>query len=108
MGIDNNGMLVVGLESSEFPYDKLEGYADEGLGEWAYLREGMVVPMGMEIQEVRNDYWKEGIAGIVVADSGSYSYKEAVDIEIKIQAAREAFMALFGADPRVFILNWQW
>lgn len=106
MGVDNNGVLVVGLESGEFPYP--DGY-EGNINDWYWDHRGEVhIPDGMDLRDINPGYWECDIAGIVVADSGSYAYKKVEDIEDRIGAAKAAFKTVFGVDGKVFILNNQW
>jgi len=109
MGVDNNGMLIVGLEDKDFNYDALPDLAeyDDSIEGWAWANRSKL-PAGMELRDITAGYWRHSIIGFVVGDSGSYKYKEIEDAEGKISTARAAFEGIFGVKPRVFILNRQW
>jgi len=110
MSIDNNGMLMVGLKDKDIPYDTLPNFKDSDyLEEWVYANLDKVsIPSGVEFRDVSTGYLINGLAGFVVADSGSYQYKEVENIEDKIKATVSAFESIFGVKPKVFILNYQY
>lgn len=108
MGVDNNGMLIVGVENKDFPYDRLSGFEeDDSVTEWAWSHRDEI-QTGLELWEISSSYWRNSIIGFVIGDSGSYKYKKIEDIGSKIKEAETAFRELFGVEPGTFIMNRQW
>lgn len=112
MGVDNNGILFLGLPESEVDLTVLPDFdADAAGDDRDYLRYtwGEVPGHPQFVFQEDNGYDpRVRFVGFKLADSGSYGYKEVEDLPGNLNRCALIFENWLGKRPKVFILNYQW
>lgn len=121
MGVDNNAILFLGREEGDIDFSKLPDFDLEEYEEYnEYLREWSVAEgygekpwnddtLQSALQSRLYSGYNPVLVGFELGNSGSYGCKAfAIDLVGLIQAKTKAFKEIFGIEPKIFILNWQW
>jgi hypothetical protein len=113
MGIDNNGILFLGLPDHELDISVLdlnpaaieENGIEEALWEWRLADKNR---LQIEAQPDSRYDRRMILIGFKLADSGSYGCKEVEEFQEKLNKSKEQFIKLFQKIPKIWILNYQW
>lgn len=112
MGVDNRGILFMGLKEEELDLAKLGNFdfklmEDEGLWEalWSWDREHGKI--GLTCQENNGYSYDFRLVGYQLAASQSYGCDEVEDLAGKIGRKNAEFYGLFGVLPKIYIMNYQ-
>ena len=113
MGIDNNAILMVGLDEMndddllKIPGVTQEMIDDEELPDWLYDNDESDNLIIKHLSSYSGNVW---FIGYELGDSGSYNY-QSYDPDYfceSIKNAKTKFMGIFGKCPNVILFNHQW
>lgn len=113
MGVDNNGRLFLGLMQKEVDLSKIPGLdmkilEEDGLGEALESVSRKPATKGLCSQDDSGYERNKTLVGYLLADSGSYGLKKIDDLPSKIAESTKKFVEIFGIEPNIYILNYQW
>jgi hypothetical protein len=109
MGVDNYGILFLGLEVTEVDITSLPGYdsgfiEENGIDEFLYK---MNTEDKLTSQADSCDYSSVELIGYELANSGPYDYKEVNGLTGTIATKTKQFLRRFGVEPKIYIMNYQ-
>ncbi len=115
MGVDNNGILFLGLPSSDELLGKLEGFDMEEAAEsvreavWNWVIDYGRIEVHAGLCAHRKNGWDNDLLlGFTLADSGSYGCEEVLGLGEAIIEKAQKFRTIFSANSKIYIMNYQW
>ena len=113
MGIDNNGILFLGLEKREVNVENVPGlnmddFDNDAEGALYFWRKSDESRPRLTIQWQNGEREGKLLIGFELANSGSYGCKEVVGLAEKIALYTTSFLQLFRKHPKMWIMNYQW
>src|SRR3990167_5078249 len=110
MGIDNNGILFLGLEKREVNVENIIGLNaddfDNDSEDALYFWRTSDKSRPKLTLQCQNDKG-EVLIGFELGNSGSYGCREIFGLEEKISLCRTDFLQLFVKHPKIWIMNYQ-